>query len=222
VPALCSESGGGCGGVLSSVWASWQGVPLSALGAATYAAVAAAAVYGATQRSQGTPESLNPARLPLLAGATTLAGVSAYLLLLLATQLQGTTCPYCLTSAALSAGTLACALRGVTAEDRERLGTPSIALAAAVVVTLAVPQVRNWLCLQRGHAHVCLARHGKRVGAMLIPFSPPLLVSCVQSQAAARQAARDAMDLPFAEPEVRLALSHRRWGDEEHRRVWVS
>jgi Vitamin K epoxide reductase family len=197
------------------VWASWQGIPLSALGAATYAAVAAAAVFGATQRSQGTPESLNPARLPLLAGATTLAGVSAYLLLLLATQLQGTTCPYCLTSAALSAGTLACALRGVTAEDRERLGTPSIALAAAVVVTLAVPQVRNWLAFDVA-MHTCVWPNMESECARCSP-PLPLACSCVQSQAAARQAARDAMDLPFAEPEVRLVLSHRRWGDEEHR-----
>ena len=164
--------------MLSSVWASWQGIPLSALGAATYAAVAAAAVFGATQRSQGTPESLNPARLPLLAGATTLAGVSAYLLLLLATQLQGTTCPYCLTSAALSAGTLACALRGVTAEDRERLGTPSIALAAAVVVTLAVPQVRNWLTFNVA-MHTCVWPNMESECARC---SPPLLLVLVCSR----------------------------------------
>ena len=161
-PALCSSTGAGCGEVLSSPWATWLGLPLSALGAATYAAVAAAALYGETQRREGTPERVNPARLAVLAGGATLASVSAYLLTVLATQLGGQPCPYCLTSAALSAGTLACAVRGLEAEERERLAGPAVALALAVVVSLGVPQ----------------------------------------SQAAARQAARNALDLPFSEVEV--------------------
>ena len=161
-PSLCSSTGAGCGEVLSSPWATWLGVPLSSLGAAADAAVAVAAVYGETQRRDGTPESVNPARLAVLAGATTLATVSAYLLTVLATQLGGQPCPYCLTSAALSAGTLACAVRGLDAAERERLTAPAVALAVAVLVSLAVPQ----------------------------------------SQTAARQAARDALDLPFAEVEV--------------------
>ncbi len=166
-PALCSSAGAGCGGVLSSTWATLFGLPLSALGAATYAAVAATALVGASARAAGTPESLNSARVPLLAGATTLASVSGYLMFILATKLGGTACPYCLASAALSVGTLASAARGLSTDELKRLAAPGAALAAAVIVTVALPQARvrfwrAWLVTRCSRVLVLSLLHSRR------------------------------------------------------------
>jgi Vitamin K epoxide reductase family len=129
--------------VLSSPYGQLWGLPLSALGAAAYAATAAVAAAGAAQRAAGVPEASNSARLPLLAAATSLVSISGYLMAVLATRLGGQACPYCLASAALSTATLASAFRQLPAAELRRLAAAGVALAAATVMVVALPQGRD-------------------------------------------------------------------------------
>jgi len=141
-PAFCASAGGGCGGVLSSSYAQLLGQPLTAFGAAAYLAVCATAASGALADASGAPGALNGARTPLLLGATALATVSTYLMTVLGTQLGGQLCPYCLASAALSAATLAAAVRGFSADELRSLGAPLTATAASVLLSIALPQTQ--------------------------------------------------------------------------------
>jgi uncharacterized membrane protein len=142
-PALCSAAGAGCAAALGSSYSELFGAPLSAFGAAAYLAVAALAVRGALapQGSDALPASSAP-RWHLLAGATVLASVSAYLMGVLVGPLGGQACPYCIASAALSAATLAAAARGFRADELRGAAAPGVALAAGVVLALALPQAR--------------------------------------------------------------------------------
>jgi len=141
-PALCSAAGAACASVLSSPYAQLGGLPLSALGAGAYAATAAVALAGAAAREAGAAEEENGWRLPLLACATALASVSAYLLATLAGPLAGAACPYCLLSAGLSAGTLAASARGLGLRRAARLAPALAAVAAAAALAVALPQSR--------------------------------------------------------------------------------
>lgn len=142
-PALCSAAGAACTTVLSSPYGQLWGLPLSALGAAAYTATAAVAAAGAAQRAAGVPEASNSARLPLLAAATSLVSISGYLMAVLATRLGGQACPYCMASAALSTATLASAFRQLPAAELRRLAAAGVALAAATVMVVALPQGRD-------------------------------------------------------------------------------
>ena len=101
----------GCQTALTSGYSELFGVPLSAYGAASYGLVAALAWWGAGMRDEmdaddesasASADAYARARLLVFLAGAGLAGVSTYLLYVLAVPLGGAECVYCLTSAAIS------------------------------------------------------------------------------------------------------------------------
>ena len=139
----------GCQTALSSGYSMLFGQPLSAYGAVSYALVAALAWWGAgmadevfDEKFENPSDELNKiansyskARgLTCLAGAG-LAGVSTYLLYVLAVPLGGAECIYCLTSAALSFSIFAIGWSGLSPKQAASTAPAAIAIYAVVVLT---------------------------------------------------------------------------------------
>ena len=127
-PLACSASG--CVDILNSDFSSLGGVPLSALGLATYAGVSLA--------SLNTVRNAAEWRWGALGGSTLLVGVSSWLLFVLASQFRGEVCPWCLTSASLSFGSFALVCAGFRREELERSMGSAAGLGALTAVLLAV------------------------------------------------------------------------------------
>lgn len=140
---LCSAAGplSGCSTVLSSEWATFFGVPLSLLGCAAYSTVATLAAIAASRRDGGLDERDDPTtrtiRAALLGGGIVLATSSAFLMYILFTQFPGDLCPYCLTSASLSAALLLAALRGYSGRELATAAVPATTLLGTAALVLA-------------------------------------------------------------------------------------
>jgi uncharacterized membrane protein len=132
------------------------GVPLSAYGAAAYGLVAALAWWGAGMASEifdvdandaevlaskeirETADAYSKARALLCFSGFGLAGVSTYLLYVLAVPLGGAECVYCLTSAALSFSICAIAWSGLAPKQASSTAPAALALYAVVVLSCYV------------------------------------------------------------------------------------
>jgi hypothetical protein len=180
--------------------------------------VAALALRGALSgaAADAAPDASAQPRWALLGGATVLASVSAYLMGVLAGPLGGQACPYCIASAALSAGTLAAALRGFSGDELRRAAAPGVALAAAVVLAVGLPQARAqkrvcvcvWL-LRACCVCVCVRMHFVHAHTQNPHAAFARVVACArQAQASASAAAQADIDLPFREPEARAHRLH--------------
>jgi hypothetical protein len=77
-----------------------------------------------------------PFRTAVLAGGLALACTSAYLLYLLATEFAGATCPYCLTSAAISFAIAGLAASGLRASELREAAAPGAGVALATFLVL--------------------------------------------------------------------------------------
>lgn len=145
----CSAAGplSGCASVLSSEWASFFGVPLSALGCLAYAGVATLAAVGASRGNvdQRDDDLTRSIRAALLGGGIVLATSSAFLMYVLFSQFPGELCPYCIASAALSTAILCSTLRGFTARELTSAAVPAttVLATAALVLTLNFTAISN-------------------------------------------------------------------------------
>ena len=146
----------GCQTALSSGYSMLFGVPLSAYGAAAYGLVAALAWWGAgmsreifdvdandaevlaSTEIRETADAYSKARALLCFSGFGLAGVSTYLLYVLAVPLGGAECVYCLTSAALSFSICAIAWSGLAPKQASSTAPAAVALYAVVVLSCYV------------------------------------------------------------------------------------
>ena len=137
----------GCQTALTSGYSELFGVPLSAYGAASYGLVAALAWWGAGMRDEmdaddesasASADAYARARLLVFLAGAGLAGVSTYLLYVLAVPLGGAECVYCLTSAAISFTVAAIGFSGLSARETERVAPAAIALYAVTVLGLSL------------------------------------------------------------------------------------
>lgn len=140
---------GGCQTALNSGYAELFGIPLSAYGATAYALVAALAWWGAgmqntlveqgdENRDRDLESSYAKARVLLFFAATGLAGVSSYLLFVLAFKLGGVECLYCLTSAAISLTLFGIGFSGLSSKESGSSLPPAIALYLVTALTMSI------------------------------------------------------------------------------------
>jgi uncharacterized membrane protein len=135
------------------------GVPLSAYGAAAYGLVAALAWWGAgmadavfdvedagddasvllaSPERRATADAYSKARALLCFSGFGLAGVSSYLLYVLAVPLGGAECVYCLTSAALSFSICAIGWSGLAPKQAASTAPAAVALYAVTALSCYV------------------------------------------------------------------------------------
>ena len=143
-PACSAEAaaGAGCGGVLNSAYATVFGLPLSLFGCLAYLSMAAFALipWGISQENNKNLKKQleNSTWWLLLAGSIAMTVFSAYLMYVLATEIQ-TVCPYCIGSAFFSLSLL---ILTITGRDWEDLGqilfTGFIVGLLTIVVTLGI------------------------------------------------------------------------------------
>ena len=125
----------GCQTALTSTYSTLFGVPLSAYGAAAYGLVAALAWWGAGMSGdEEEASSYARARILLSISGAGLAGVSSYLLYVLAVPLGGAECVYCLTSAAISFTLFAIGFSGLSPKETGRIAPVLIALYATTIL----------------------------------------------------------------------------------------
>ena len=139
---------GGCQTALNSGYAELFGAPLSAYGAVAYALVAALAFWGngiqkelvaqGENRDRTLESSYARARVLLFFGATGLAGVSSYLLFVLAVKLGGVECVYCLTSAALSLTLFGVGFAGLSSKESGKALPAAIALYLVTLASMSI------------------------------------------------------------------------------------
>jgi len=128
-PALCSSlSTGSCESVLSSKYSELFNIPLPTFGMLTYGGICALAVLGAVAKK----EEKKYDNSALLGAATIAATTSLYLMLTLATKLEGQSCLYCYTSAALSASIFLATLPGWKEKDWPSGMATSLAVSVAL------------------------------------------------------------------------------------------
>lgn len=128
---------GGCADILTSDYSNLFGtVPLSAVGLAAYAGVAALAWRGAAAAAAGNDAAEAPLRTAVLAGGLALASCSAYLLYVLFTQFPGELCPWCLGSAALSFGIAGAAASGLPRRELEDAAAPGAGVVATTLLLM--------------------------------------------------------------------------------------
>jgi uncharacterized membrane protein len=133
---------------LNSGYAELFGAPLSAYGAAAYASVAALAFWGSGMQNELVAQGENRdrtlessyarARVLLFFGATGLAGVSSYLLFVLAVKLGGVECVYCLTSAALSLTLFGVGFAGLSSKESGKALPAAIALYLVTLASMSI------------------------------------------------------------------------------------
>ena len=161
----------GCQTALTSGYSELFGVPLSAYGAASYGLVAALAWWGAGMRDDLDSESESEsdaasafarARLLVFLAGAGLAGVSTYLLYVLAVPLGGAECVYCLTSAAISFTVAAIGFSGLSARETGRVAPAAVALYAVTVLGLS-------LVLVPGDDDAANAKD------LVLPYKPPTI-----------------------------------------------
>ena len=172
----------GCQTALNSGYSELFGVPLSAYGAAAYFGVAALTWWGAGMAgNEEEKDAYQRARVLTFLSTAGLAGVSSYLLYLLAVPLGGAECVYCLTSAAISFSLFAIGLSGVNGRDFARLRPAAVyivtVLSLSVLLTddssqaninsLKLPYAAPVIEAQSTSYSRDLAAHLKSVGAKM-------------------------------------------------------
>lgn len=179
---------GGCQTALNSGYAELFGVPLSAYGATAYALVAALAWWGAgmqntlveqgdENRDRDLESSYAKARVLLFFAATGLAGVSSYLLFVLAFKLGGVECLYCLTSAAISLTLFGIGFSGLSSKESGSSLPPAIALYLVTALTMSIVLTEGDVDKSQG---------------LKLAYAPPQLVQ--QSSAYSRALAKHLAD----------------------------
>ena len=129
----------GCQTALNSGYSELFGVPLSAFGAAAYFGVAALTWWGAGMAgNEEEKDAYQRARVLTFLSTAGLAGVSSYLLYLLAVPLGGAECVYCLTSAAISFSLFAIGLSGVNGRDFGKAAPAAFSVYIVTVLSLSV------------------------------------------------------------------------------------
>ena len=129
----------GCQTALNSGYSELFGVPLSAYGAAAYFGVAALTWWGAGMAgNEEEKDAYQRARVLTFLSTAGLAGVSSYLLYLLAVPLGGAECVYCLTSAAISFSLFAIGLSGVNGRDFGKAAPAAFSVYIVTVLSLSV------------------------------------------------------------------------------------
>lgn len=140
---------GGCQTALNSGYAELFGAPLSAYGAVAYGLVAALSFWGSNMqaelvaqgdanRDETLEASYARSRLLLFFASTGLAGVSSYLLYVLAVKLGGVECVYCLTSATLSLTLFGIGFAGLSSKESGNTLPAAIALYVVTVLTMSI------------------------------------------------------------------------------------
>ena len=140
---------GGCQTALNSGYSELFGVPLSAYGAVAYGLVAALAFWGSNMqaelveqgdanREETLEASYARSRLLLFFASTGLAGVSSYLLYVLAVNLGGVECVYCLTSATLSLTLFGIGFSGLSSKESGNALPAAIALYVVTALTMSI------------------------------------------------------------------------------------
>ena len=129
----------GCQTALNSGYSELFGVPLSAYGATAYFGVAALTWWGAGMAgNEEEKDAYQRARVLTFLSTAGLAGVSSYLLYLLAVPLGGAECVYCLTSAAISFSLFAIGLSGVSGRDFGKAAPAAFSVYIVTVLSLSV------------------------------------------------------------------------------------
>ena len=129
----------GCQTALNSGYSELFGVPLSAFGAAAYFGVAALTWWGAGMAgNEEDKDAYQRARVLTFLSTAGLAGVSSYLLYLLAVPLGGAECVYCLTSATISFTLFAIGLSGVGGKDFGKAAPAAFSVYIVTVLSLSL------------------------------------------------------------------------------------
>ncbi|CAI5463072.1 unnamed protein product [Closterium sp. Yama58-4] len=171
-----------CTDVLNSPYASLFGIPLPVFGFAAYSTVALL-TYLSRPSSPQTPLEASTlsstARWLLLSLTAAMATTSGYLMFILATELDGAFCLYCVTSATLSTLLFALTVKSFSWRELQQALLPQLALvtATAVALSLSFADVRDTeidlaaiepeVTTVSTPVRVQLAKHLSNVGAKL-------------------------------------------------------
>ena len=132
-PLSCPGGSGGCEKVLSSVWGTLLGQPLSLFGLLAYGAVLVLALLPLVLRGDARQAVLAPSRWGLVLGGTGLLAFSLVLMGLLLFRIKAF-CFFCVLSALLSAGIFLLALLAHDWQDKGQLAFRTVLVALAVLV----------------------------------------------------------------------------------------
>ncbi|CAI5512046.1 unnamed protein product [Closterium sp. Naga37s-1] len=137
-----------CTDVLNSPYASLFGIPLPVFGFAAYSTVALLTHLSRPSSPQTPLEAStlsSTARWLLLSLTAAMATTSGYLMFILATELDGAFCLYCVTSATLSTLLFALTVKSFSWRELQQALLPQLALvtATAVALSLSFADVRS-------------------------------------------------------------------------------
>jgi uncharacterized membrane protein len=130
---------GGCQTALNSSYAELFGQPLSLYGAVAYFIVALIAFSGSSvnpEESKELESKYKNLRVLFFLSTCGLAGVSSYLLYVLAIKLGGVECVYCLTSASISFALFSIGFSGLTPKETLNASPPAISLFVVTMLSL--------------------------------------------------------------------------------------
>lgn len=193
--ANVAQAATGCNDVLNSVYATVFGLPLSLFGFLAYMSMATFSLGPLFVKGDNSKRLRNQLEnwtwLLLLAGGTSMAVFSGYLMYILATELK-TSCPYCIGSALFSLSLLTLTVIGREWEDIGQILFPGIIVAMVTLVsTLGVyanvnsPQTASgriaitqpsdapqpphgWeITTTSGESEIALAKHLTKIGAKM-------------------------------------------------------
>ncbi len=132
---------GGCQTALNSSYAELFGLPLSLYGAVAYFIVAFLAFSGSNinpEESKELESKYKKSRVLFFLSTCGLAGVSSYLLYVLAVKLGGVECVYCLTSASISFALFSIGFSGLTPKETVNASPPAISLFFVTMLSLSL------------------------------------------------------------------------------------
>jgi len=132
---------GGCQTALNSSYAELFGQPLSLYGAVAYFLVALLAFSGSSinpEESRELESKYKKARVLFFLSTCGLAGVSSYLLYVLAVKLGGVECIYCLTSASISFALFSIGFSGLTPKETVNASPPAVSLFFVTMLSLSL------------------------------------------------------------------------------------
>ena len=132
---------GGCQTALNSSYAELFGQPLSLYGAVAYFVVALLAFSGSSinpEESRESESKYKKSRVLFFLSTCGLAGVSSYLLYVLAVKLGGVECIYCLTSASISYALFSIGFSGLTPKETVNASPPAVSLFFVTMLSLSL------------------------------------------------------------------------------------
>jgi len=132
---------GGCQTALNSSYAELLGQPLSLYGAVAYFVVALLAFSGSSinpEESRESESKYKKSRVLFFLSTCGLAGVSSYLLYVLAVKLGGVECIYCLTSASISYALFSIGFSGLTPKETVNASPPAVSLFFVTMLSLSL------------------------------------------------------------------------------------